>query len=556
MGWKPQFEGDVPSLGFQAIDWIHEYLVRPDSVDYEPLRLTMEQQLFIKKFYELDPATGRRRIHRGVISRPRGWGKSPFAGAMCLLEAMGPVRFAGWDANGQPVGVSWKEGTGRNPIVQIAAVSEEQTKNTWAAVLEMADSENLFDDYPGLEVMGGKINLPYGGEIIPISASASSVKGSRAVFSVMDQTEVWFAGNGGKTLASTMRSNAAKLGGTTLETPNAFIPGQGSVAEGSASYWANIQAGKAKDDGLLYDHREAPPSTDMSDKKSLMSGLRVAYGDSADHAKGCVIHEPPCDSGWVDLERIISTIWDPSTDPQVARSDFLNQVTHASDAWLSHVDVRAVTDSSKKLQPGDAITLGFDGSRGRARGNPDATALVAARLSDRHICEIKIWEKGPNDPQDWQPNLLDVENTIAECFEQYRVVGFYADPSGWQSQIAEWEARYRRKLRVVPSRNSPIAAWPRSKTSDVSTWVESFRQAIIMEEVSIGSSPLLVRHLLNARRRATRSGCLLYKAFPDSIDKIDGAYAAMLAFRAMTEAISKGVGARSSHVERRKIGVL
>ena len=480
-------------------------------------------------------------------------GKSPFAGAFCGVEALGPVLFDGWDADGQPVGRPWSDV--RTPLVQIAAVSEEQTKNTWDALKEMMDTDQLYDDYPGLELMGGFINLPRG-QIKPISASASSVKGARAVFSVMDQTEVWTAGNGGKRLASTMRSNAAKLGGSTLETPNAFIPGENSVAESSAAYWSSIVNGDAKDDSLLFDHREAPADTDMSDYKSLIEGLRIAYGDASADPRGCVIHDPPCPPGWVDLERIKSTVWDPSTDPQVSRSDFLNQITHASDSYLSQVDVRAVRDDSKQLQDGDVIVLGFDGSGGRRRGNPDATALVAARPADKHICEIKIWEKGPNDTQDWQPNLLDIQATIDDCFRRYNVIGFYADPSGWQSQVAEWEARYRRQLRVRASRNSPIAAWPRAKTSSVSEWVENFRQAIMLEEVSIGASPHLVRHLLNARRRATRTGYLLYKAYPDSPDKIDGTYAAMLAFRAMTEAVSAGWGQPRERTEKRKIGVL
>ena len=95
--------------------------------------------------------------------------------------------FDGWDADGQPVGRPWSDV--RTPLVQIAAVSEEQTKNTWDALKEMMDTDPLYDDYPGLELMGGFINLPRG-QIKPISASASSVKGARSVFSVMDQTEV------------------------------------------------------------------------------------------------------------------------------------------------------------------------------------------------------------------------------------------------------------------------------------------------------------------------------------------------------------------------------
>jgi hypothetical protein len=46
-----------------------------------------------------------------------------------------------------------------------------------------------------------------------------------------------------------------------------------------------MRSGKARlDTGLYVDHREAPPETDMTDGASLMNGLAVAYGDSADVA--------------------------------------------------------------------------------------------------------------------------------------------------------------------------------------------------------------------------------------------------------------------------------
>jgi hypothetical protein len=56
-----------------------------------------------------------------VISRSRGWGKSPFTAGLAAVEALGPVLFAGWDAAGQPVGMPWSEI--RKPLVEIAAVS-------------------------------------------------------------------------------------------------------------------------------------------------------------------------------------------------------------------------------------------------------------------------------------------------------------------------------------------------------------------------------------------------------------------------------------------------
>lgn len=74
MPWRPEFPGEVPTLGFQVLDWMQTYLAAPDRQSYEPFRPTLEQAQFLLNFYALDPHTGRRRIRRGVISRPKGWG--------------------------------------------------------------------------------------------------------------------------------------------------------------------------------------------------------------------------------------------------------------------------------------------------------------------------------------------------------------------------------------------------------------------------------------------------------------------------------------------------
>jgi hypothetical protein len=49
---------------------------------------------------------------------------------------------------------------------------------------------------------------------------------------------------------------------------------------------------------------------------------------------------------------------------------------------------------------------------------------------------------------------------------------------------------------------------------------------------------------LNARRRQVRAGYLLYKAYPESPDKIDAAYAAVMAWKARLDAVSAGLGTR------------
>jgi hypothetical protein len=551
MPWKPSEPGEVPTLGYLVIEWISEYLAAPDRADYEPFTLYVEQEDFVLRYYELDPRTGQRRRRRGVYSRPRGHGKSPFLGAIAIAEGLGPVVPAGWDAHGQPVGKPWSEV--RTPLVQVAAVSETQTKNTWTPLLEMLRDGPVLDEYPGIEPLDTFVNLP-SGRIEPITSSARTVKGNRAVFAVLDQTEEWVSSNGGLRLAETMRINAAKVGGSTIESPNAYTPGEDSVAEQSASYWSAICEGKARDDGLFYDHREAPPDTDLADRESLMAGLRYAYGDSSGHLSGCVIHQPPCPPGHVDMDVIAATVWDPAIDPQRARADFLNQITHASDAWISQPDWAARRDLEKVIGKSDPVVLGFDGSRGRSRGKADATALVGCRIADGHLFELRVWEQ-PEGPagRDWLPNVLEVDAEVDDAFAKYNVVGFYADPSHWSEQVARWEASYGSRLRVKASHDHPIAAWPRGKDSRVVEYVERLRVALATGEATHNGGAALTRHALNARRRSTRTGYLLFKEFPESPRKIDAAYAAVMAWKARIDALSAGVGSEPKRRAPRRI---
>ena len=538
MPWKPEYPGEFPTLGWEMLSWYTEMLAQPDSAEYKPLQLTTEQARFILNYYRLDPVTGKRVYRRALFSRPKKWGKSPMMAAIGCGEALGPVVFDGWDANGRPVGKPWAEV--RTPWVQFAAVNEDQTKNAFNSVLEML-REGPVVDYYDVAPMETFVALPKG-RIEYITAAGTSKEGQRPVWAALDQTESWLKSNGGVNLAAVIRRNLAGTGGTSIETPNAYRPGSGSVSEASFAYAQAIEEGRARETSFLIDHREAPSDTEMSDDESLRAGLLHAYGDSAREA-----------GGWVDIERIMADIRDPNADVQDSRQYFLNQITHASDAWVSRPEIMAAVDTTKDIQPGDTIVLGFDGSRGRVRGKADATALVGMRLSDKHLFTVKVWERRDTDPQDWAPNPAEVDAVVREMFEKFNVVGFYADPSGWNLQVAQWEADFARQLRVKASRDEPIAAWPRGKDSRVVEYVERLRQALVLGEITWDGSPALMRHMLNARRRSTRTGYLLYKQFPDSPDKIDAAYAAVMAYKACLDAIAKGASTKSKRKRRKAV---
>lgn len=568
-GWKPLDEHDTfPTLGWYALDWIYSYLTVYDGPTIgEPLEFTQEQANFVLRLYEVDPnfvgpATrpGERAIRRGrlvrraLLSRPKGWGKSPLVAALCLLEALGDVVMDGWDAAGQPVGRPWHD-IGLKPLVQIVAVSEDQTANTWMPCIDMARNSPVYDAYD-IEPMETFINVPRG-RIEAVTSAGLSREGFRPIFTAMDQTESWLETNGGWRLARTIRRNTMKTGGLTVETPNAFEPGEESIAEQSWHAHQTQLKGKnrSRKRDLLLDHREADPSTDIYDHDSLYAGLVQAYGDSAAE-----------NGGWVAIDGVIDEFWDENTDTQEARRYFLNQITHSSDAYLDAISLQMVVEP-KPVKLGSPIVLGFDGSEGRTKGKADATALVAVRLEDGYAWQVLIREP-PNNPKqarDWTAPVFEFDTAVQQMHKDYKVVGFYADPTGWEAHVSRWEEQFARKYRIKAGGEGkhPIMAWPKGKTTQVAYFVKRLKASVLASslartaavtaadgdkaamkgvgEFTYDGSFELTQHLLNARMRKSTGGYLLAKDFPESPRKIDGSYALVLAWKAYLDAVAQGL---------------
>jgi hypothetical protein len=269
----------------------------------------------------------------------------------------------------------------------------------------------------------------------------------------------------------------------------------------------------------------------------------------------------------VDLEAQIDIIWDPATDPQLARADYLNQITHTSDAWLSRPEwnarSRLVLEQAAKDDPelvvppplakDDAITLGFDGSRRRNKGVTDATALVACRLSDGYIEPIHIWEQ-PDGPagDEWRVPVDEVSAEVTRAFRTYHVVGFYADPAKWEGHVAQWEATWGADLTVKATRSNPIEWWMGGvRMRQVTQALEQFKDAVLDGELTHSGDAALTRHVVNARKRTNRSGYGIYKDYPDSPLKIDAAVASVLAWQARLDAVSQGAKPKVKRTLRR-----
>lgn len=484
---------------------------------------------------------------------------SPFLAAIAAFEALGPCRFAGWDANGRPVGMPWNET--RKVDISLLAVSEEQTANAFEPMKEMMSSAALAYEYPEVEVLETQILLPFNGKIRPRTSSPSSLEGKPDLFTIADQTETWYPNNGGRALGAVAKRNLSKTDGTLLEAPNAFVPGMGSFAEETWNAWQKGMSGETFRNNILYDTRDWG-NPDLKDPASIIHGLEIAYGDSLLSPTGCKIHTPPCGiegspypPGWVKINGVLDDVFDAATTLSDASRFFGNKPHAAADAFLSMEQVQAATrtDFEKEgIDPPsrtDALVIGFDGSWGRSKGITDATAIVAMRVSDGLAWAIKVWEQPDTaEGRSWEPPRHEIDAKMKEAIEKLNVVDGLFDPSGWETLVAEWEALIKKKRaqrrawnRDIDSvRGYGLMSWRGNQLKAVAQATSTLRTAIIEGEVMLTGSPVLTRHLLNAQYRETKQGRIMYKESPSSHRKIDAAYALMLAHQSRLRVLAKG----------------
>lgn len=550
------------SLGHFLCDWIEWHCVHgPGDVVGTDIELDSEFAGFVVDCYVLDEA-GRRQYDSVFISRAKGRAKSELAAFIALGEALAPVRFDHWaeageyfscaDAGclipdcsfvyafeaGEPVGrvVTY-------PVIRCLATEEGQAGNTYDNIYFNLSEGPMAAGMPRDGAGLTRVFLPNHGEIIPSTASDSAKDGGKETFVVFDETHLYVMPALHR-MYKTVRRNLGKRKAAqpwSLETSTMYMSGQGSVAEGTHELANNIKDGKTKRARLLFDHREADPTPDLSDEGRVLAGLREAYGPFAEV---------------IDLRRILDEIYDPRNDPADSRRYFFNQANSAQDAWVSEVQWRGIgplsDDEPTPLVDGDTITIGFDGSEGRVRGKADATALIGCRVSDGLLFELGVWEQ-PDGPtgDGWTPPVSEIEATVADAFKRFKVIGMYCDPAAkWTGRIDQWEGKYLARLKIRGHvAGHPMYWWMSGRRGvAVADAINRLYEAIANREIRHLGEKSLTNHVLNARRRLGAQGVQIHKENPESENKIDAAVAAVLAYTARQDAVAKGIGSEPQYL--------
>lgn len=523
MPWKPQHPDDFPSLGWQVLDWWADHLPSPRDKDAEFI-LTESQARQIIEWFRVDPQSGRLVYRRGYSRRSKGRGKSPIEAAKAIAEFAGPVRFDGWDANGQPVGRPWGTADDPRPYVQVAAVSAGQTDNTWSVVYYfLTENDGSAADALGIDAGLTRCYLRGvpGAKLEPVTAEAGSREGQPLTYAVMDETHLWTPSNGGTRLAKTLRRNVAKMGGRSYETTNSFMPGEKSVAEGSHK---SVQLGAA---GVLADEIEAPRVIDGvpvdldAPDSVLRAALEVAYGS---------------DTWWVDLDRLVQDIRDPEQPWDESCRFYFNWNQKGGG---SAVDPHKWTDLAdpRDVPTGARIGVGFDGSISH-----DSTGIVGC-TDDGYLFVIGAWER-PRDvtgrkAAEWTVPRLEVAQKVAETFDRYSVGRFFGDPPKWATELEQWADTYRNDAGKTVEERERVLAFDTNQWSKFSLAVDRFLTAVRTGSLSHADDETLNAHVLAAtlqkvRSRADSDDDRTRYVFvkPDDGRKIDLAIAAVLAHEA------------------------
>ena len=509
--WDP-FDSAAPmTLGWGAIRWAESLLVQPNGPRARmPFKFTRDQMRFLLWWYALD-SDGQWLFNHAVRRLAKGSGKSPFAAVLALIEFCAPARLDRKDSRlpggcaGRPVDM---------PLVQIAATAESQTANTMRMVRAFAPKRSRVVEECGLDP--GKTQyykLPEG-TLEVITSSATAAEGAEGSFVVGDETEHWLPMNGGPDLMATLADNLAKSGSRLLETANSWKPGIGSVAEATWDDWVAQEEGRLRGEArILYDARMAPPDTNMADPDSLRRALEFVYGD-CDWKRG--------DDGKLDVRPIMQRIWRKSARPDDSKRKYLNWPTAPEDAWVLPEKWALLRAPSKVVTNGEEIVMFFDGSKSR-----DATALIGCRVSDGHVFTIGIWEPDPaHNTRDVVP-VAQVDATVEQAFERWKVLAFFADVKEWEGFAkVTWPERYADNLVImaVPGGKDPQAiAWDmRSHVYDFTMAAELVEAEIRERAFTHDDDARLTRHVGNLRRRPNRWGVSVSKESPDSPLKVDG----------------------------------
>lgn len=530
-------DGDWPSLGQQVGDWQEDRLsFGPGDLLGKPYRLDDEDRALLERMYQVYPKgherEGRRRFDTVVVMTRKGTKKSERLAATCAAELSGeaPVRFDGWRRRGR----SW-EPVGRpvvSPFVFLLAFGKEQAEDTsWDAMRAMILGGSAVDEF---DVWEEKIVRKDGtGEAKPLATAPDSRDGGKTTFQGKEESHRWVLPRHHEAHQTT-RGNLSKrpiAEPWELHATTAYAPGEGSVAEQMHDAARAMKAEASRGSRLFFFYRWADTRIHIYREDGSVD--RKALRDAIVDASG------PVASKWSDVDGIAELQFlAPGADPSYGERVWLNRTIRRSEIAFDVEAFKMSATPDYRIPDGALIALGFDGSRGSsdARVTPDHTGLIATEIATGFQQKVGHW-----DPSDYPDRMIprnEVDVAVDDAFHKYDVWRLYADPWGWDPEIASWVGKYGAEK---------VVEWHCYRDRPMSFAVANYAQAISLGAVINDGDDALTAHVGHAHKRwvtvRNDNGERLYvitKEREGSQLKIDLASAAVLSWEARSDAIADG----------------
>jgi len=533
----PPLDEEWPSLGSEVVAWMEANLVfGPGDLLGQPYRLDEEDRAIVEAAYQVfpkeDSRAGHRRFDTFVLMTRKGTKKSERLAAFSAVELAedGPVRFDGW----RKVGKQWVP-VGRpvtSPYVWILAFSEQQAEDTsfeaMRQMIVLGPGADKFDVWEDRIVRRGGV-----GQAMPLASAPDSRDGGKTTFQGKEESHRWVLPRQ-REAHQTTRGNLSKrpiAEPWEMHATTAYAPGEGSVAEELHDAARKLTGDEARASRMFFFYRWADTRIQIRNEDGSID--RRALLKAIDDASG------PVASKWSPADNIASMQFlAPGADPEYAERVWLNRTLRRT-AIAFDVEVWKHNARPTYRIPDKAlVTLGFDGSRGTSdpRRPADHTGLIATELVTGHQQVLGHWVAETY--EDRQIPRAEVDMAVDDAFSRFEVLRLYADPPGWDPEIALWVGRYGKER---------VFEWFTWRERAMGFACSNYAQAIALGLVTNDGHAEFTAHIGHAHQRLVnirdddgRRVWVIQKEREGSPLKIDLASAGVLSWEARTDAIAAG----------------
>lgn len=252
-----------------------------------------------------------------------------------------------------------------------------------------------------------------------------------------------------------------------------------------------VTAGRAGDPTINLVEYSAPDNCTLDDEEAL-AAANPALGD------------------WLDLDVIRASMPPKTSEAEYRRARLGQWVLQSGESFMPADAWGECARPGVAIPEGTPVVLALDGSQ-----RWDATVLMMASVSPVPHVEVAGWWFGDHDP-DFEVSHAEVENTILDFAERYKVREVTADPYLWQ-----------RTLQVLQEEGLPVSKFSQS-AGRMSPALAEFRAAALDGKVTHQDDHRVNAHMLAAQLIETGHGMKLGK--PSKEMHIDGAVATVMAY--------------------------